>query len=192
MAIIDPEGLFGGDRLAALSDKARLFWPWLYSATNGYARFELNPRAIIRRCFSAFSEPMTEEQLLIILTEYAENFLLFVYECDGQQWIQFDTPSKLLPRHKTKKDEASPNPTPAARKVFDDGYLSWKRAKSSHLHHARENLELFRGDARGIGIGVGIGIGIGEGNDNGIVSDPIPPPQSIPRRRRMRARYAMP
>jgi hypothetical protein len=159
MAIIDPEGLFGGDRLAALSDKARLYWPWLYSACNGYARMELNPKAIIRRCFAAFAEPMTEQQLIIILSEYAENYLLFVYECAGQRWVQFDTPAKLLPRHKTKKDEMSPNPTPATRAAFDAGYLEWKRRNCQSLHRSRENCELFPAGARGIGIGEGVGVG---------------------------------
>jgi len=180
MAIIDAEGLFGGERLAALSDKARLYWPWLYTACNGYARMEMNPRTIIRRCFSGFQDPMTEQQLIVILSEYVENYLAFVYEIDGQQWLQFDTPAKLLPRHKTKKDESSPNPSAETRKAFDSGYLAWKRRKSLPLLYTRENRELFRGDARGIGIGIGVGIGIGEGNDNGIVSDPIPPPPIDP------------
>lgn len=180
MAIIDAEGLFGGERLAALSDKARLYWPWLYTACNGYARMEMNPRTIIRRCFSGFQDPMTEQQLIVILSEYVENYLAFVYETDGQQWLQFDTPAKLLPRHKTKKDESSPNPSAETRKAFDAGYLAWKRRKSLPLLYTRENRELFRGDARGIGIGIGIGVGIGEGNDNGIVSDPITPPPIDP------------
>jgi hypothetical protein len=183
LAVIDPEGLFGGDRLAALSDKARLYWPWLYAATNGFARMELNPRAIIRRCFSAFSDPMTEAQLVIILSEYAENFLLFVFEHNGQQWIQFDTPEKNLPRHKTKKDLSSPNPTPESRSEFQKGYLEWKKSKSLYLHHSQKNSELFHENARGIGIGIKAGIGIGGGIGEGIApaQPPLPAPKfSIP------------
>lgn len=159
MAIIDPEGLFGGERLAALSDKARLYWPWVYSASNGYARIELNLRAIIRRCFSAFNDPPSEQQLLIIISEYAENYLVFTFENNGQQWIQFDTPDKFLPRHKTKKDAASPGPTEQEREAFKNGYLGWRQAKSLSLHRSHKTRELFPENVRGVGIGEGIGIG---------------------------------
>lgn len=42
MAIIDPEGLFSGDRLRRCSNLAQLHWPRLYLAANGFARLEIN------------------------------------------------------------------------------------------------------------------------------------------------------
>src|SRR5712664_2000618 len=100
MPVIDPDGLFEGQRISALSDTAKLYWPWLYAAANGYGRLELDPPAIIKRCFGSFDRKMTQDQLIIILTEYRDNFLILVYEHEGQTWIQFDTSAKYLRRHK--------------------------------------------------------------------------------------------
>jgi hypothetical protein len=42
MAIIDPEGLFGGDRLRRCSNAAQLHWRRLLLASDGFARLEIN------------------------------------------------------------------------------------------------------------------------------------------------------
>lgn len=117
--IIDCEGMFGGDRMAKLSDRAKLFWPWLYLASNGYARFEINYRRILQRVFSGFADPPTEEQFVAYLKEYCDAYLLFTYRAGGQLWGQWDTSAKCLPRHKTTSDERSPIP-PA------DEYVRWR------------------------------------------------------------------
>ena len=41
MAIIDREGLFGGDRLRRCSNAAQLHWPRLFLAADGFARLEI-------------------------------------------------------------------------------------------------------------------------------------------------------
>jgi hypothetical protein len=42
VAIIDPEGLFGGDRLRRCSNVAQLHWPRLFLGSDGFARLENN------------------------------------------------------------------------------------------------------------------------------------------------------
>jgi hypothetical protein len=166
MPVIDPEGLFDGERLAACSDKAKIFWPYIYCSTNGYARIELNPRQIRQRCFASFTDTPSEQDIMSVLQEYAENYLLLVYEHEGREWGQFDTDAKYLPRHKSKKDDASPSPTEDEKTAFQEGYVEWKKAKSFTLQQTRKFSEKFaemRKNVRGIGIGVGVGFGTGVG-----------------------------
>jgi hypothetical protein len=171
--VIDPQGLFDGERLAACSDKAKLFWPFIYCASNGFARLEINPRHIQKKCFASFTETPTEDDIIKAIEEYAQNFLLVVYEHEGRQWVQFDTSSKYLPRHKSKKDDESPVPPPESLKMHSEGYIGWKKAKSLCLQHSRklsETFETLRKISHGIGggIGVGIGTGVGVGSENRI------------------------
>lgn len=166
MPVIDPQGLFDGERLAACSDKAKLFWPFIYCASNGFARLEINPKYIQKKCFASFTETPTEDDIIKAIEEYAQNFLLVVYEHEGRQWVQFDTSSKYLPRHKSKKDDESPIPPPETIKLHADGYIGWKKAKSLCLQHSRklsETFENLRKISHGIGIGTGIEIGVGVG-----------------------------
>lgn len=174
MAIIDSDGLFNGERLAALSDRARLFWPWFYSAANGYARLELNLKAIRSRCFSAWSSPPTEADIELMLAEYINSHLMFIYEVNGRQWAQFDTPAKFLPRHLTKKDKESPHPPPGAREEFQKSYLATKKRKSLSFHTHARNLFTTRENVRGIGEGEGGGVGEGEGEGEGVPLTPEP------------------
>jgi hypothetical protein len=120
MAVIDPDGLFGGDRLRACSDRARLLWPYLYLASNGFGRIELNYHRIVARCFSTFRKIPSETELNRALDEYQRNSLLFAYEVGGQLWGAWDTPSKSLPDYKTALDLKSPEPPQSE-------FLSWKK-----------------------------------------------------------------
>ena len=168
MPVIDPQGLFDGERLAACSDQAKFCWPYIYCASNGYARLEVNLKAIRQKCFSSFEYAPDDSDLTSVLKEYAENYLLILYEFQGRQWVQFDTSAKYLPRHKSKKDEASPLPPPESVKSFTKGYIEWKRTKSPCLQHSRklyESCGTFPQNVRGIGIGIGVGDGVGVGVD---------------------------
>src|SRR5947207_15019864 len=110
MAIIDPEGLFGGDRLRLCSNAAQLHWPRLFLASDGFARLEINYAKIIGRAYPTFSPIPSEADLQACLQEYAKNFLIFPYQVDGQPWGQWDTRKELLPRYKTAADRRSPLP----------------------------------------------------------------------------------
>ena len=42
MLIVNPDGLFRGDRLAMCSKTAWLYWTPIFLCANGYGRFEVN------------------------------------------------------------------------------------------------------------------------------------------------------
>src|SRR5205809_6033901 len=101
MAIIDPDGLFGGDRLRRCSNAAQLHWPRLYLASDGFARLEVNYARIIGRCYATFNPIPSETEIQAWICEYVQNYLLFLYQANGQLWGQWDTPRERLPRYKT-------------------------------------------------------------------------------------------
>jgi hypothetical protein len=121
MAIINPEGFFNGDRLRRCSNAAQLHWPRLFLASDGFARFEINYPRIIGRAYATFNPIPAERELLAFIREYAENFLLFLYQVGGQTWGQWDTQSEFLPRYKTAQDRRSPIPPEPA-------FTEWKRS----------------------------------------------------------------
>jgi len=61
MAIIDPAGLFEGERLAACSDVAQLYWPRLFLAANSCARLELSYPSVISK-FSRILETLQDKR----------------------------------------------------------------------------------------------------------------------------------
>jgi len=110
MAIIDADGLFGGNRWRGCTNAAQLHWPRLFLASDGFGRLELNYNKIIARAYSTFNPAPSEAELQAYLQEYSQNYLLFVYGVDGQIWGQWDTPAEFLPRYKTAIDRRSPIP----------------------------------------------------------------------------------
>jgi len=120
VVLIDPSGLFGGDRLRHCSNDAQLHWPRLFLASNGYGRLEINYHKLVARAYSTFTQPPSEVDLQGYIQEYVENFLLFLFIVDGQIWGAWDCPPHLLPRYKTAEDDRSPVPPEPA---FSD----WKR-----------------------------------------------------------------
>src|SRR5215472_7940698 len=108
MAIIDPEGLFNGDRLRRCSNSAQLHWPRLFLASDGFGRLEINYARIAGRAYSTFNPIPAEADLQGWIQEYVKNYLLFLYEVDGRVWGQWDTRPELLPRYKTASDRRSP------------------------------------------------------------------------------------
>jgi hypothetical protein len=175
MAIIDPAGLFHGERLGACSDQAKLLWPWLFVAANGNARLELSYRAIVAECFSGFAEPPSEQQLWTVFEELAANYLVILYEVEGTWWAQFDTSEKYLPRYKTKRDEESPAPARDARERHRAGYLEWKKAKSIQNQHFQKFSESSINLPKiSNGIGGGDGDGGGEGHARDARKEPPP------------------
>lgn len=176
MAIIDPEGLFNGDRLRRCSNVAQLHWPRLYLASDGFGRLELNYAKMLR-AYPTFTPLPTEAELQAYLEEYATNFLLFVYQADGQLWGQWDTPDEFLPRYKTSSDRRSPIPP-------QNTFADWKRQyreQSRRLPKSFGNFsEGFQRDAYGGGVGGGEGIGGGVGGGGGGADEQTPPPPDPP------------
>jgi len=151
VSVIDPEGLFNGDRLRRCSNAAQLHWPRLFLASDGFARLEINYARIIGRAYPTFNPVPSETEVQAWLQEYAENYLLFLYEVDGQVWGQWDTRTELLKRYKTAQDRRSPVPPEPA-------LTNWKRS----YREEKKAFPKYRGNIpatflRGVGGGVGVG-----------------------------------
>lgn len=157
MAIIDPDGLFCGERLAACSDMAKLYWPRFFLASNGYGRLELSYKSLVSRVFGNFQKIPESSEIWQIFREYEANFLAVLYESsDGCWWCQFITSEKYLPKYKKTRDNDSPAPTFEQMEKSRMGYLAWKKANSFSNQSFQKVLESFvrRGEERrGFGIG---------------------------------------
>jgi hypothetical protein len=159
MAIIDPDGLFGGDRLRRCSNEAQLHWTRLFLASDGYARIEINYAKIVGRAYSTFNPIPTEAELQACLREYAENYLLFVYDVDGQVWGQWDTRPEFLPRYKTAVDRRSPPPP-------EQPFIDWKkRYREENKAFPKCFGNISESFLHGVGVGGGVGVGIGVGKN---------------------------
>ena len=135
MLIVDPAGLFEGERLATCSDLGQLHWQRLFIAANGHARLELSYSAICNRVYKNFKKPPSEDELWGLFEEYARAFLVILYQSHGVWWCQFATSKKYMPRYTTARDDASPPPPIELVNRHREGYTEWKRAKS--LAHQR-------------------------------------------------------
>ncbi len=153
VAIIDPNGLFGGDRLRRCSNLAQLHWPRLFLASDGYARLEINYAKIIGRAYSTFNPFPSDSELSSWIEEYARNYLLFVYSAGGQLWGQWDTRSELLPRYKTAQDRRSPVPP-------EPQFTHWKRKyRDEKTSFPKSFSNVSEGFLYGVGVGGGKYIG---------------------------------
>jgi hypothetical protein len=128
VAIIDPSGLFGGDRLRRCSNAAQLHWPRLYLASDGFGRLEINYARIVGRAYSTFNPIPSEADLQSFIQEYVNTFLLFPYEVGAQLWGQWDTRAELLPRYKTAADRRSPIPPEPAFSKWKQMYRTQQKA----------------------------------------------------------------
>lgn len=156
MAIIIAEGLFNGRRLRACSDKARLLWPYLFLASNGFGRLEIDYEFILRNFFVDFRNFPKPNEFFGIIREYHDNGLMFLYE-NGAVWGQWDCKSGSLPRYQTAKDRKSPAPDKIA-------FEEWKKAYALKTNILPKISEIFGKFPLGIGDGIGIGEGVGEEN----------------------------
>jgi hypothetical protein len=190
VSIIDPDGLFNGDRLRKCSNAARLYWPYLFLVSNGFGRFEVNYSKIVARAFSGFSPVPSQHEIERLILEYKSNYLLFLYPSpDGNLWGQWDTRQTLLKKHKTASDKRSPAPDPAEFENWREEYRKLKSrpvssefrqilgffsknddfsAKKQDLEPMLENLPL------GGGVGEGIGVGGGKGEEQSAPEIPNP------------------
>jgi hypothetical protein len=155
MAVIDPEGLFNGDRLRRCSNIAQLHWPRLFLASDGFARLEINYARIIGRAYPTFNPVPSVTELEAWIQEYADNYLIFLYQMDGQLWGQWDTRPELLPRYKTAADRRSPEPPEGA-------FREWKRR---YREQNKAFPKCFGKISAALQHGVGVGVGIGGGKN---------------------------
>lgn len=170
MAVIDSEGLFAGNRMGLLTDPARLNFPWLLVAANGFGRIEINYTGIVARVYQAFRLKPTQAELFAWVQEYHAAGLLFLYECGGQCWGIWDTRPELLPRFKTARDKRSPAPPEPDFSDWKRLRLEQNRAVPKPIANLSEVLtqdfgNVSEGFRSGVGIGIGVGIGVGEGKN---------------------------
>jgi hypothetical protein len=152
VAIINPDGLFGGDRLRHCSNAAQLHWPRFFLASDGFGRLELNYHKITATAYTSFNPVPSEQELWSYVKEYIENFLLFPYSFEGQAWGQWDTLPEYLPRYKRASDRRSPVPP-------ELDFSEWKRryrTESKTLPKCFGNFpETF---LHGVGVEKGLGL----------------------------------
>lgn len=129
MPIIRPEGLLGGERMAELSDTARMYWPFIYAASNGYGRFEIDYLKIINGAFTHFHQKPSERQVGDVLKEYRDAHLLFIYRADGQIWGAWD--SAAGQRYFNAADKRSPAPPEAEFQEWREQYQQNKMSRAN-------------------------------------------------------------
>lgn len=161
MAIIDPAGLFGGDRLRRCSNQAQLHWPRFYLASDGFGRLEINYAKIVGRAYSTFNPIPDQEEIYGYIREYSDRYLLFIYEGNGQQWGQWDTRPEFLPRYKTSQDRRSPIPDVRQFQEWKSRYVVDCSSFPKCFGNFSPRVETFPSGV-GVGGGVGIGVGVGE------------------------------
>ncbi len=177
MAIIDPEGFFSGERLAACSDLAQFCWPRFFLAANSCGRIELSYKSLISRVFGNFQDPPKSDKLWEIFREYENNFLAVLYESEsGVWWCQFITSEKYLPKYKKTRDEQSPAPTSEMMEAHRRGYLEWKKSKSFKNQSFQKLPTLFSSE----GVGIGVGVGVGKGGEKKKEQKQIPSAKDKP------------
>lgn len=141
MAIINPDGLFHGERLARCSDEAQLHWVRLFTASNTFGRIELSYRHIVNFAYSSFHKKPTEEQLAAWIQEYFQNYLLFVYDAeDGATWGQWLTSVEYLSRYHTAADRRSPEPDAKELELYRREYSASKSSKSLKINRFSKPL----------------------------------------------------
>jgi hypothetical protein len=172
MAIIRAKGLYEGERLAACSDEAQKHWPRLYLLGNGYSRFEVNYERIIAIVYASFHVKPTAEDVRGWLHEYAENFLLFIYEdaATGAMWAQWITAQENLATYRTAEDKRSPAPGEREIDAYRQAYIERKRSKyrkARDIFKPLETVENHFAKSRTPSVGVGEGDGDGDGDGVG-------------------------
>ena len=142
MAIINPDGLFHGERLARCSDQAQLHWVRLFAASNTFGRIELSYRHIVNFAYGSFHTKPTENELSRWIQEYFQNYLLFVYDAaDGSTWGQWLTNVEYLSRYHTAADRRSPKPDEKELESYRLEYLQTKSRKSLKINRSYKPLK---------------------------------------------------
>jgi len=131
MAVIDPDGLFEGERICACSDEAQNWFARLFCAANNYGRMPLDVPALIQRCFASYRVKPTHDQVMDVIHEYVENCLILPYRADGHVWVQFAAKEKWLRGYKTTADERSPAPSAEDWNGFEKRYAAWKERRKN-------------------------------------------------------------
>ncbi len=139
MSIIDPDGLFNGERLRQCSNIARLYWPYFFLASNGHGRLEIDYHRLVAKAFSSFKPVPTEVDLMACIREYFESHLIFLYRAgNGGLWGQWDCRSQLLNKYKTAADNRSPTPPESEFSAWKESYKNGNKSIPASLRDISE------------------------------------------------------
>jgi hypothetical protein len=173
--IIREKGLLEGKRLRKCSPRARLFWPFLFAMSNGYARLELDYELLEDKLHFFRDEAPDAAELHQFCTEFENNHLMFLYEVKGQIWGQWDTRAADTKDYKTAADKESPAPP-------EEDYLRWlcERHGEDWMNYHCNQRELEKhlpedfikvlqkvSETFAVGVGSGKGFGSSQGKGNG-------------------------
>lgn len=190
--VINPHGLFDGDRVARLSREAFLHWSLFYVASNNYGRLEIDYHKLVAKIWHRRSDVPTQDEVAALIQEYVDAHLLFIYQTRGQLWGAWDT--KITVKHYTQEDLRSPAPPEPTFTNWKEEYQATKVSASqglsafaklvagAHKPSASQSPGELPGNRRGIagespitvpqpiplGVGVGEGVGVGNGVGEGI------------------------
>jgi hypothetical protein len=164
--LIDPDGLFNGDRFEQVSDAARFAWPYLWLASNSFGRLELNYHRIVGRAFGRFKTIPSEEQFWNWVKEFQQAHLLFVYTAAGKLWGQWDCSEKYLPEYKTARDRQSPAPPHDSFIAWKEEYISEKQSRTAAKpiapNDSKKSPEKSADHVEKFSTGIGVGVGEGK------------------------------
>src|SRR5712692_2484131 len=98
--MIDFDGLWASDKLAACEESVRVEYAWLYGLADATGSFELNMRSILARV-SAIRPALSMRRLERIFAEFERHGLLFVWTSTNSKkyghWTGSDRPGRLPP-----------------------------------------------------------------------------------------------
>lgn len=147
MAImIDPHGILRGKRMRKLTAMPRLYYPYILSLTNFFARLELDYELVHHDLATIKDDDLTETILERYFKEYVDSGLAFVYEAKGSTWCQFDTPVAMRMKFATTADWDSPVPPEPA-------YTDWLKGlhgddwKLYHMTEYKDSISEKRAEA---------------------------------------------
>lgn len=149
MPVIDPVGVHHGERLQKCSFMARMWYPYMFAEANALGRFQINYEWAYSNWLRGFGKDApTEDEWLSYLKEYADNYLLFVYEAGGEMWAEWWTERKYLPRHANVQEKKSPAPDEQAFQRWKDDYLHLKQRQQSQKVNKSKVREIFQARGR--------------------------------------------
>jgi hypothetical protein len=118
---IDPGGISKGRRIRSCSNLAQLHFVYNLPFVDGFGRLEIDWHRIMATVYCSFNPPPPWEEYMTLVREWEQAYLVFLYEVDGQMWLQFDVKPNWLPRYKTATDKQSPAPP-------EPEFSNWKKA----------------------------------------------------------------
>lgn len=162
--MIDFDGLWCSDKLAACTPAARVDYLWVYGIADPNGCFEINFRAISSKV-SILRPELTPARLTKSFKEFERRGLLFCWTGDGRKrygyWTGSDRPGRLPPKAERKRYRQFAPPVPKEK------LAAYLKRFGIALESRGPHEEVASTSRQGVGVGVGVGVGFGEGAGEG-------------------------